>query len=215
MSAVSAARFAQATNSSERATIIKKLSTNRKFGGAVLNTLDTLFSRKSVRSYTGEQITADELEVILKSACAAPVGLGKYEDVHLTVIQNPELLDKIDAAGAAVLNKPASQSLYKAPTLILVSSKRPDPENNVMVNLAHSNAAIVVHNMVLAATDLGLGACHIWGATAAVSMNPDLIAELNLPEDFIPCCAVSLGKTDESYSIREIPLDRITKNVIL
>lgn len=180
-----------------------------------MNTLDTLYSRKSIRSYTGEQITAEELEVILKSACAAPVGMGKYEDVHLTVIQNPELLGKIDAAGAAMFNKPDSHPLYQVPTLILVSSKAPYPTKKITENLAYSNAAIVVHSMVLAATELGLGACYIWGATSALSMDPELVAELNLPEGFILCGAAGIGKSTEAYSIREIPLDRIAKNVIL
>ena len=84
-----------------------------------------------------------------------------------------------------------------------------------MENIAFSNAAIVVHNMVLAATELGLGACYLWGATDALSMQAELIAELDLPEDFIPCCAVGIGKANEIYSIREIPHNRITKNVIL
>ncbi|NMD37582.1 MAG: nitroreductase [Christensenellaceae bacterium] len=180
-----------------------------------MNTLDTLFSRKSVRSYTGEQITAEELEVMLKSANAAPIGMGRYENIHITIIQNPDLLYKIDAAAAAMFNNPNIHPLYKAPTLILVSSKRPDPNNKSMENIAFSNAAIVAHNMVLAATELDLGACYIWGATAAISKKSDLIAELNLPENFIPCCAVALGKTDEKYSVREIPLNRITKNEIL
>lgn len=177
-----------------------------------MNTLDTLLSRKSIRSYTGEQISAEELEVILKSANAAPIGMGKYEDMHLTVIQNPELLNKIDAAAAAMFGDPSRHPLYGAPTLILVSSRKPAPGRE---NIAYSNAAIVVHNMALAATELGLGACHIWGAVAAISKNPDLVAELKLPENFGPCCAVSLGKTDMTYSVREIPLDRISRNEIL
>ncbi|MGI6259033.1 MAG: nitroreductase family protein [Anaerolineaceae bacterium] len=180
-----------------------------------MNTFDTLFSRKSVRSYTGEQITDKDLELILKSAYAAPIGMGRYADMHLTVIQNPELLDRIDRAGAEMFGNPNMHPLYGVPTFILVSSKRPDPAKKMMVNLALSNAAIVVHNMVLAATELGLGACYLWGATDALSMQADLLAELDLPEDFIPCCAVGIGKTDETYSIREIPHNRITKNVIL
>ena len=33
--------------------------------------------------------------------------------------------------------------------------------------------------------------------------------ELNLPEGYVPCCAVILGHTDETYEPREIPIDRI------
>ena len=67
-----------------------------------MNTMETICSRKSVRSYTGENITADELNVILKAATASPVGMGQYDSLHLTVITNVELLNKIDAAGAAL-----------------------------------------------------------------------------------------------------------------
>lgn len=65
--------------------------------------METICSRKSVRTYTGEQITEEQLNTILKAANAAPVGMGQYEGVHLTVITNTELLDRIDAAGAAML----------------------------------------------------------------------------------------------------------------
>lgn len=180
-----------------------------------MNTFDTLFSRKSVRSYTGEQITTEELEAILKSANAAPIGMGKYEDMHLTVIQNPEMLKKIDVATAEMFGDPNRRPLYNAPTLILVSSRTSDPEHKSLGNIPFSNAAIVVHNMVLAAVELGIGACYIWGAVAAVSKKQDIIEALNLPENFVPCCAVSLGKTDETYSVRDIPLNRITRNEIL
>lgn len=46
--------------------------------------IETICSRKSVRSYTGENITAAELDVILKAANAAPVGMGQFDSLHLT-----------------------------------------------------------------------------------------------------------------------------------
>ena len=176
-----------------------------------MNTMETICSRKSVRSYTGENITADELNVILKAANASPVGMGQYDSLHLTVITNVELLNKIDAAGAALFGQPDMHPLYGVPTLVLVSSKKPAP---MMENVVFSNAAIVAHNMVLAATDLGVGACYIWGPTAALSGSAELLKELELPKDFIPCCAIGLGKTDCKYEVRDIPENRITKSII-
>lgn len=41
-----------------------------------MNTMETICSRKTIRSYTDENITADELNVILKAANASPVGIG-------------------------------------------------------------------------------------------------------------------------------------------
>lgn len=176
-----------------------------------MTTMDTICSRKSVRSYTGENITANELDVILKAANASPVGMGQYDSLHLTVITNKELLAQIEASAAAMFGKPDMHPLYGAPTLILVSSRKPAP---MMENVAYSNAAIMAHNMALAATELAVGSCYIWGATAAMSRNTELLAALRLPEGFIPCCALALGKTGETYALRDIPADRITASHI-
>lgn len=177
-----------------------------------MKTIDAITKRKSVRSYTGEQITREELSTILEAAAAAPVGLGQYDSVHLTVITNKTLLSKIDAAGAKMFGKPDIHPLYNAPMLIVVSAKV--STDATMLNVTYSNAAGIVQNMALAATDLGVGACHIWGATAALASSKELCDELDLPEGFSPCCALTLGKTDYGYPKREIPKDRIGCSII-
>lgn len=176
-----------------------------------MNTMETICSRKSVRSYTGENITAEELSVILKSANASPVGMGQFDSLHLTVITNKELLSKIEKETAAMFGKPDMHPLYNAPTLIVVSSRKPAP---MMENVAFSNAAIMVHNMALAATELGVGSCYIWGAIAALSRNAEILSKLSLTEDLIPCCAITLGKTDCTYEARDIPENKIAKTII-
>ena len=176
-----------------------------------MNTFETLFSRKSVRQFTGETISDNELQQILLAANAAPVGMKRYEDVHLTVIQNQETLNKIEESAATLFNNPDMHPLYGAPVLILVSHRFSE---STSPNVAYSDAAIIVHNMILAATELGIGAVYIWGAIAALIENKALVATLGLPDGFSPCCAVALGKTDEKYSLRDVPTDRITINYI-
>ena len=169
-----------------------------------MNTLETIFSRKSVRSFNGP-LTEEELATILKAAYAAPVGRAMYENVHLTVITNKELLGKIDTNAAAFFGNPAMHPLYNSPMYILVSAKLANPADNV----GFSNCATIVESMALAAVELGLGACHIWGATIALNQNKELVSELNLPEGFTPCCGIILGHTDETYAEREIADNRI------
>lgn len=36
-----------------------------------------------------------------------------------------------------------------------------------------------------------------------------IVKELNLPEGYVPCCAVGIGKTEEKYQPRAIPENRI------
>lgn len=95
--------------------------------------------------------------------------------------------------------------------MILVSTKiAGGPSDNV----AYSNAASMVENIALAAVELGIGACHIWGAVAALVGNADLVAKLKLPQGFTPVCAIALGKTEEKYEKRTIPANRIAVNYI-
>lgn len=176
-----------------------------------MNTMEAIRNRKSIRSYTGESVTPEEMERILEAANAAPIGRAEYDTVHLTVIKKPSLLEKIDRACAEMFGNPDMHPLYGAPLFIVVSAKQPQPG---FENLTYSNAAIVAHNMAIAATELGVGTCHIWGAISAVRMSPELTGELQLPEGFIPCCALTLGKTKETYVRREIPMDRISQNVV-
>ncbi len=175
-----------------------------------MNTLDAIFDRKSVRSYTGEMLSAAELETVLKAANASPVGLKQYETLHLTVITKPELLTAIDRAAAAFMQKPEANPLYGAPVFILVSSVIAQGRENA----AFSNAAIMVQNMALAAVELDLGACHIWGAVAALNKSPELVSQLELPEGFVPCCGIVLGRSEEKYENREVPMDRIGINSV-
>ncbi len=171
-----------------------------------MNTLDAIYSRKSIRNFNGEKITESELNEILKTAYAAPIGRAMYDTLSIAVIENKEILDSWEKTAADVFGNPDMHPFYGAPTVILVSSVIGEA---MMNNVNYSNAAIVVHNMALAATELGIGACHIWGAVGALGANCDLKSKLAIPENMVPCCAIALGKIDEKYEIRDIPHERI------
>lgn len=177
-----------------------------------METLIAINKRRSIRSFNGTPLSAGELNTILQAAQAAPIGRGQYDTMHLTVIRDAALLGKINTACAELFGDPTLVPLYGAPALVLVSAKVPDDMPSA--NVAFSNAAIVVQNMALAATDLGVGACHIWGAVRAINVSADLLAAIGLPEGFTPCCAIALGHFDGEYTEREIPQDRIATNYI-
>ena len=176
---------------------------------------ELLFKRRSIRSYTGEKISEAELQEILKAAYAAPVGMGRYDTLHLTVIQNADLIGEIEQLTSVMMEKITGMKkehpLYGAPTLIVVSCEKPE---HGRANVSYSNAAIVVHNMAVQATALDLGCVHIWGAIAAVNGCEETLAKLHLPEGYTACCALAIGKTDEAYELREIPEGRISTSVI-
>lgn len=175
-----------------------------------METLKTINSRKSVRSYTGA-LSDEALRTVLKAGQAAPIGMGKYDTMHMTVIKDAELLRNLDRNAAAFFGDMSRTPLYGAPCLVLISTPIADP---AMGNVSYSNAAIMAENMSLAATDIGIGSCLIWGAVAALNTNPELIARLNLPEGHTVCCGIVLGETSDTLDEREIPADRISVSYI-
>lgn len=166
-----------------------------------------LDTRKSIRSFTGENISEKSLKNILHAANVSPVGMGKYDSIHLTVVQDKNILAEIEKTTANFFKVENRSFLYGAPELIIVSTSATD-------NVGYSNAAIIAHDMVLAAVNENVGACHIWGCMIALSTNPELMKKLSLPEGFTPTCAVALGKTEDTYTEREIPKERININYI-
>lgn len=175
-----------------------------------MNTFDNLFSRRSIRTYNSENITEYELNQILKSAYASPVGRALFDTLNLTVITNRDYLNKWEDYCE---NESGHRPFYGAPTVILVSSLIPSAELK-SVNVNFSNAAILVQNMATAATELGVGSCHIWGAVRLLNDNDELLKELGLPDGFVPCCAIILGHTGEKYELRDIPENKIRTDFI-
>ena len=77
---------------------------------------DVINKRFSNRKFLEKQISNEDLDKILEAGMQAPVGRGRYEDMHITVIQDKSLLDEI--------NKLADRSVfYNAPTLVIISAK--------------------------------------------------------------------------------------------
>lgn len=60
-----------------------------------METLKAMNTRKSVRSYTGA-LSDEALQTVLKAGQAAPIGRGKYDTMHMTVIRDKSLLEEID-----------------------------------------------------------------------------------------------------------------------
>lgn len=176
-----------------------------------METMTTIANRQSCRAYTGEQISENELQTILEAANAAPVGMKKYENVKLTVVQNKELLDELDAAGAKFFGRPDAHPTYGAPTVILVSSIEPENAQNPS---SYCNAACIIENMTLAATDLGLGSVYLLGVITALGKDPELCKKFKVPKGFIPASALAIGKSAAPLEKRHLADSKIEVEII-
>ena len=146
-----------------------------------------IFTRCSCRSYTDAPVTDAQLKAILAAANAAPVGMGAYQTVHLTVIRNKEFLTALNAVAKEFMKRD-TDPLYGVPVMVLVSAKPGMPPA-----IEFQNAAAIIENMLLTATDLGLGSVYLMGAIAALKTKPELVEMLDLPEGFVPIAAAAIG----------------------
>ncbi|HBW35997.1 nitroreductase family protein [Desulfosporosinus sp. BICA1-9] len=166
-------------------------------------TLRTLKQRRSIRSFRDEQIKEEELQAVLEAGLYAP-NAGD-QAWHFTVIQNKELLDRLNLAakeGAKQLdiegleemaNNEQYNCLYGAPTLIIVSGKQaPIP--------LEADCAAATQNLLLAAESIGLGSCWIYFVIFAFysPLGPELSKELKIPEGYKPYYSAVLGYKQDS-----------------
>lgn len=161
--------------------------------------LATIKKRRSVRAFKEAQITADELQAVLKAAIYAP-SAGNQQLWHFTVIQNQELLAELNTSakeGAAQFDNEHIRQIaanekfnifYGAPTVILISGK----EDGMAIE---ADCAAATQNILLAAESIGLGSCWVnltlfalWGENGKQYKQ-----QLNLPPGYKPVSSVALG----------------------
>lgn len=163
---------------------------------------ETVKTRKSTREFTGAQISEADLNEILLAGNAAPIGMRKFESIHLTVVQNKELLDDMQTAAATAFGDASRKPIYDAPTLIIVSSQE------LGNSIEYANVGCVMENMALAATALGLGNIYLWGITAFLSSQPDFLQKLQIPDGFKPISALAVG-----YAVEELKPEKPWKHI--
>lgn len=159
--------------------------------------------RRSTRAYKTEQIDPKDLETIIYAASAAPVGNGEYNNMRLTVVQNPEMLARIDLAHETANSLPGFAPLYGAPTFIIVSAKRFDGKPKL---ISYCDVGCVIDHMLLAATDLDLVSVFQWTPIAAMVDDEELMKDLKIPPGFEPISGVGIGYAVEPL-VGEKPMD--------
>ena len=150
----------------------------------ISNTLTVIHNRKSVRNFTGESVTQDQLEILLKAAMAAPSAVN-CQPWEFVVVTHRKTLDKL----GDVL--PYAKMIYKASAAIIVCGI-PAKAHKQMAEYAVIDSTLASENILLAAEALGLGA--IWTAAYPYPDRMESVRSiLNIPSDVIPLNVVPVG----------------------
>ena len=115
-------------------------------------TLDTIRSRRSCRSYLPTQITEEELSAVLEAGTYAASAMGR-QSARILVVQDPADRALLTRMNAAVMGTD-SDPMYGAPTILVVLA-------DANARNAVQDGSLVMGNLMLAAASLGLGSCWI------------------------------------------------------
>jgi nitroreductase len=157
-----------------------------------MQTLEVINSRKSIRRYQETPVEKETIEKLLEAAIRAPSAANRqcWRFVAVT--------DKEIIAGLTKFNMAFNAWLKDAPAVIVVCA---DPEESTDLNdLPYFmwDSALAMHNLVLAATDMGLGTCYL------AAYKEDKVKELlGIPENIRVVCMTPLGYPTEKRSVGE------------
>src|SRR5512142_614000 len=112
-----------------------------------MDTLEAIHARKSVRHFTGEAVSRQDLETLLKAGMAAPTAVDKRPWAFVVVTQRKTLLDL--AKGL-----PYAQMLDKAGAAVIICAV-PEKANRGKPEYAVIDASLAGENILLAAEALG------------------------------------------------------------
>ncbi len=165
-----------------------------------MQTLEAIAKRKSTRNFDPDKSVPDAVvDTIVKAGCQAPIGGNQRDSLHLTVCRSRDILDEINQSTAAAMKIDARDFFYGAPVVVFVSAA----PKQMAPSVEYANAACVIENMLIAATDAGVDNIYLWGAVQALARNPELCAKMGIPEGFKPVSAAALG-----YSLSGSPEPR-------
>jgi len=152
--------------------------------------LSVIAQRKSVRHFTDQKLSAEQLEILLKAAMAAP-SAKNVQAWEFIVITDRALLDEMGG------KLPYAKMLLQAPAAIIVcgnvSKFAPESELNWV-----SDCAAATENLLLAAEAIGLAA--VWTASFPYSERMTAVRDVvkNMPGEVVPLAVIPVG-----YAARE------------
>jgi nitroreductase len=134
--------------------------------------LDTIRKRRTIRHYTGQEISDEQIETLLEAAMSAPNRLN-HQPWHFVVIRDKRLQKRLaDFLGL-------HPYLEEAPVLIAAAA-RPELSTTWMMDVSAA-----VENMLIAATAMGLGTAWVGEPGSTVwTMAEEVLSEaLHIPTE--------------------------------
>jgi nitroreductase len=148
-----------------------------------MDTFEAITTRKSVRSYEPTPVPKEKLERILEAARLAPSAI-RIQPWHFIVVTDAEKRKELSRGMFA-------KFLNEAPVVIVACGDTKASPDWCVVDVS-----IATENLVLAATNEGLGTCWVG------SFNEEQVKMLlKIPEQFTVIALIAVGYGREKFSL--------------
>jgi nitroreductase len=115
-----------------------------------MDVLEAIFTRRSIRKYTGEPVSDQDLETVLRAGCHAP-SAHNIQPWEFLIIKDRSAFDSISKALTY------AKMLPQADLCIIVCG---DKNKQSMTGFLVEDCSAAIQNILLAAHGIGLGA--VW-----------------------------------------------------
>ena len=168
--------------------------------------------RRSVRAYTQEPVSKEQIEAVLEAGTWAPTGMHR-EPWKFIVIEDKQLIKYVSDETKVLVRQmmpPLARQFsteadivcYNAPALILVCSEKDER----WANLNLLDSVLAAQNMFLKAYEIGLGTCYM-GFVNFLNNNPEAQKKIGVPENYSMMVPFIIGhpKTKQGEGKRNKP----------
>ena len=149
-------------------------------------TLQTIFTRRSIRSFTDQPISKEHLDLLVQAALCAPSGMG-LQTWQFTVVSSREKIDRLAQVIGKTLNR-ENYDMYRPAALII-------PSNEKESRFGKEDDACAMENIFLAAHSLGIGSVWInqLQGICDESAVREVLRELQIPDSHVVYGLAALG----------------------
>lgn len=155
-----------------------------------MNTMDTIFTRRSIRKYTDKDLNKEQIQALLKAGFQAPTA-SNLMPTHFVVIEDPKILEQISDANEY------AHMVKNAKCAIVVCG---DTKSQEVVGYLIADCSAATQNILLLAHSMGLGA--VWcGLYPDEDYSIPLGKIINLPDHVLPVSIVAIGYPNRTKKV--------------
>ena len=175
--------------------------------------LKAISERNSCRDFSGEPLSKEQIDILVKAALAAPSAMN-LQPWHIIVVTDQALISELDAEVMEYVKKDAEfskkmqerggKAFYNAPCLIVIAKND--------AKYATLDAGIVSQNIALAAHSMGLGnvICGMARIPFDGPKGEEFTKRLKIPEGYVFGMSVCVGKANSGKAPHELDFAKVT-----